>query len=127
MSRKAFPILSHNTEGVVVIGGTFQINTGAAPDVLCGNGWTVARTAAGKYTVTLSETFQRCVSLVCDIGETGDNLDNQCHHEEIDLTTTFSSFVVRTQLGANDTETDNQQVSFIALAASTGNTRQRAS
>lgn len=127
MSRKAHPILCHNTEGVKVIGGTFQINSGAAPDVLCGNGWTVARTAAGKYTVTLSETFQRCVALTTDIGETGDDKDNQCHHEEIDLTTTFSSFVVRTMLGAADTETDNQQVSFICLAASTGNTKERAS
>lgn len=127
MSRKAFPILAHNTEGLKVIGGTFQINSGAAPDVLCGNGWTVARTAAGKYTVTLNETFQRCVALTTDIGESGNDKDNNCHHEEIDLTTTFSSFIVRTQLGAADTETDNQQVSFIALVASTGNVQQRSS
>lgn len=127
MSRQAKPILSHNTEGLKVIGGTFQINSGAAPDVLCGNGWTVARTSAGKYTVTLSETFQRCVALTGSVLETGADKDNQVRFDEVDLTTTFSSFVVYTMLGAADTETDNQQVSFIALAASTGNVRQRSS
>lgn len=127
MSRQAWQILAHNTEGAKIVAGTFQINSGAAPDVLCGNGWTVARTAAGKYTVTLSETFQRCIALTTDIGETGDDKDNNCHHEEIDLTTTFSSFVVRTQLGAADTETDNQQVSFIAIVSEHSNLRQRSS
>lgn len=127
MSRQAFPILCHKTQDVRLIGGTFQINAGADPDVLCGNGWSVARTAAGKYTVTLDETFHRCVSVTTDIGETGDDKDNNCHHEEIDLTTTFSSFVVRTQLAAADTETDNQQVSFICLVANNSNVNQRAS
>lgn len=127
MSRQAWPILCHNTEGCKVVAGTFQINSGAAPDVLCGNGWTVARTAAGKYTVTLGETFQRCIALTTDVGETGDDKDNNCHHEEIDITTTFSSFVVRTQLGAADTETDNQQVSFIAIVSEHSGVRQRAS
>lgn len=127
MSRQAWPLLCHNTQDVRVIGGTFQINSGANPDVLVGNGWTVVRTDAGKYTVTLSETFQRCIALVPGVGETGADKDNAVIFEEIDLTTTFSSFIVHTRLGANDTETDNQQVSFICLVANNSNVRQRSS
>lgn len=110
-----------------MIAGTLQVNTGANPDVLCGNGWSAVRTAAGKYTVTLTETFHRLIALVPGLGETGDDKDNKVRFEEVNLTTSFNSFVIRTMLGAADTETDNQQVSFICLVANNGNVNERSS
>lgn len=126
MSRTAFEPQVHKTPGVRFIVGSFQLKVGANPDILLGSGWTVGRNAAGKYTVTLDQTFHRCVSLVVTVGETGDNQDVGCHREEIDMTTTFSSFVIRVTAGAGtDTETEDQQVSFICVVADTSIVTQR--
>lgn len=123
-----YPSKGHRTPGIVWITGTFQLNTGSNPDILVGLGFSVARTAAGKYTVTLDRTYHRCVSCMVTYGETGDNKDVGIHREAIDLTTTFSSFVVRTTAGAGtDTETDNAQVSFICAVADTTIVNERAS
>ena len=128
MSRTAFEPQVHKTSGVKFILGSFQLKVGANPDILTGAGWTVARTAAGKYTVTLDQVFHRCVSCVATVGETGDNQDVGCHREEIDMTTTFSSFVIRVTAGAGtDTETEDQQVSFICAVADTSIVNQRSS
>jgi hypothetical protein len=129
MSRTAFASLVHKTPGVRFIVGTFQEKVGADPDILLGAGWSVARTAAGKYTVTFDQTFPRCIALLTDIGESGDNKDFASHHDEIDLTTTCSSVIIRTCVGSTgvDTETEDQQVSFLAIMADTSIVTQRSS
>ncbi len=109
----------YKTPGVKFIVGAFQINGTSAPDVLIGKGWTVARSDVGKFTVTLSETFPRCVSVVATAGETADDGDHGCHVGEIDRTTTFSSFVVYFRTAGSDAEPDNGQVNFICVVADT--------
>lgn len=129
MSRTAFDSLVHKTIGVKFIVGTFQLKVGANPDILVGQGWTVARTAAGKYTVTFDETFHRCIALLTDIGETGDNVDFSSRHDEIDLTAPCSSVVIRALTASThtDTETEDQQVSFLAIMAGSSVVNERAS
>ncbi len=117
----------YKTPGVRIIVGTFQVNGTSAPDVLIGGGWTVARSDVGKFTVTLDEAFPRCIAVVATIGETGDDQDFQAHVAEIDRTTSFSSFVVYTTSGGTDTDTDNQQVNFICVAANTSIVKERSS
>lgn len=120
MPRTSFEPLVYKTPGAKFVLGRFQLNTGANPDVLLGKGWTVARTAAGKYTVTLADKFHRLLCVVACFGRTGDNLDVGCHVEENDMTAAAQTFVVRTTAGAGtDTETDNTQVSFIAVVLDT--------
>lgn len=117
----------YKTPGVVIIAGTFQTDGTSAPDVLIGGGWSVAYTDVGKYTVTLDESFHRCIAVVATIGESGDDNDFQVHVEEIDRTASFNSFVLYTTSGGTDTDTDNQQVNFICFAANTTIVNERSS
>lgn len=123
----SYPIEAYKAPGLAIIAGTFQQNGVSAPDVLIGGGWTVARTDVGKYTVTFSDTFKRLVSFVATIGETGANQDFTAHYEEVARTGTCSSVIVHTRLGANDADTDNQQVSFIAVLGTSNTLLERAS
>lgn len=116
------------TPGLVLIAGSFQVNASSAPDVLIGNGFTVAApSAAGTFTVTLNKTYRRCIAVLVTVGESGTDKDNTAHVEEIDRTTTCGSFVVKTRLAATDTTTDNQQVNFLAIMDDTTIVSERAS
>jgi hypothetical protein len=122
-----FPLVSM-TPKTVIIAGTFQVNANSAPDVLIGRGFSVAApSAGGTFTVTLDKTYHRCVAVVVTVGETTSTQLFKAEVEEIDRTTTFSSFVVHTTSTVTDTTTDNQQVNFICVVSDTSITNERAS
>ena len=122
-----YPLKGSTAPGLVLIAGAFQANTTNPPDVLTGSGFTVAYTATGKFTVTLNKTYHRCISVVVTVGETTSTQLFKANVEEIDRTTTFSSFIVHTQSTVTDTNTDDQQVNFICVVADTSIVNERSS
>lgn len=114
-----YPSKGHTSPGVVMIAGAFLQNGSSNPNVLIGTGFTVAYVSAGKYTVTLSKTYHRCLAVVCTVGESTSTQLFKCNVEEIDRTTTFNSFVVHFQSTVTDTATDLQQCNFICIVADT--------
>lgn len=116
------------TPKLILIAGTFQVNSSSAPDVLIGKGFTVAAPgAAGSFVVTLDKTYHRCVAVVVTAGESTSTGLFKANVEEIDRTTTFSSFTVHTQSTVTDTTTDNQQVNFICCVTDTSIANERSS
>jgi hypothetical protein len=122
-----FPLVG-NSPKLKIIAGMFQVNGNNAPDVLVGHGFTVAApSAAGKFTVTLDKTYHRCVSVQVTVGETTSTQLFKAEVEEIDRTTTFSSFIVHTTSTVTDTTTDDQQVNFLVVVTDSSIVNERSS
>lgn len=114
-----YPLLGMRDPKLVIIAGTFLQNGSSDPNVIIGSGFTVTYVSAGKYTVTLDRTYHRCISCVVTVGETTSTNLFKANREEIDFTTTFSSFVVHMQSTVTDTATDLQQLSFVCIVSDT--------
>lgn len=114
-----YPSKGWLTPGILLIAGSFLQNASANPIVLIGTGFTVAYVSAGKYTVTLSKTYHRCIAVLVTAGESTNTGLFKANVEEIDRTTTFSSFTVHMQSTVTDTATDLQQLNFLCIVADT--------
>lgn len=68
MAERNFPsvrIMNFQRDGVLIC-GSFAVSGGAiTANSRTGNGWTVARTAQGRYTITTDETFRHVVACDC--------------------------------------------------------------
>ena len=62
-ARSYVPIKGTLARGAVIIGGYFEINGTSAPAVLSSttDGWTVAYTSAGVWTITLDQKYRALV------------------------------------------------------------------
>lgn len=59
----------HNCNEVVTISGSFQPEGASAPTKVSGLGYTVAYTATGKYTITLTDkTLTKFIAGQCSLG-----------------------------------------------------------
>lgn len=125
--KTTYPPLGMRDPKLVVIAGTFLQNGSSDPNVIIGSGFTVTYVSAGKYTITLDRTYHRCISCVVSVGESTSSNLFKVTREEIDLTTTFSSFVVHFQSTVTDTATDLQQCSFICVVSDTSISAHRTS
>lgn len=122
-----YPLKGCPTPGVVFIPGSFLVNGTSAPDGIVGQGFTVAYVSSGVYRVTLSKTYHRCIAVVPGVGESTSTGLFKVNTKEINPAATFSTFDIHTQSTVTDTNTDNQQVSFLCIVADTSIVNERSS
>ena len=67
--KTAFPLKGHRNSGVVVFSGSFKPNAGSAVDNTAntGAGFTVAYTGVGIFTITLDDSYVRCLSATATV------------------------------------------------------------
>jgi hypothetical protein len=106
--------------GMVILAGYFEFNGVNAPTVIKGNGFTVAFTGTGKWTITLDQFYNDFFSVVAGIHiASADNLDFDV---EVDTTgfKTAKTIVVKTLTGTVITTpatANGNGISFIVMAS----------
>lgn len=105
----------HKNPGLVHICGRFKTVNGADPTETAGAGWTVARTAEGKWTITLLETYLELVSATGSamLASAAQNAgDLTVHFDPIEEDTAVSSVVVYLSQDGSDADTPGAWVNF---------------
>src|SRR5262249_31951393 len=101
---------------LTIIQGQFQINGTSNPDNLQGNGITsVARNSAGKFTITLSDTWNKLLSLDTVLAGPSSGTVAGCDNVALDVVPSagFTTVVIRTELNnAAADPTDNSTLLF---------------
>lgn len=122
MARPGYEKALFKTPGLMFISGRFKTVNGADPTDIEGAGFTVARTAEGKWTVTLDATY---VALNCVIGSAmlataaADAGDLEVHFDPVASATACSSFVVYLSQDGTDADVPGAWVQFIACLRGT--------
>ena len=112
--------------GLVFIHGRFKTVNGADPTETEGNGWTVARSAEGKWTITLRETYLALVSahgsamLAAAAADAG---DLTVHFDPIEENTACSSVVCYLSQDGFDADTPGAWVMFQLVLRDTNATK----
>jgi hypothetical protein len=112
--------------GVAFIHGRFKTVNDANPTETEGNGWTVARTAEGKWTLTLSETYLALISatgsamLASAAADAGDLV---VHFAPIEENTACSSVVVYLSQDGTDSDVPGAWVNFQLVLRDTNATK----
>jgi hypothetical protein len=106
-----------STNQLLVIGGSFEMNgTGAVANAR-GDGFTVARTAAGKFRVTFAQSFSadQLISFVPGFEDdaAGAADDTLVSSEPFDAST--NSVLIRSAVNSVLTDDDGPRINFVAL------------
>lgn len=127
MARKShYGEALHKNPGTVHIYGRFKTVNNANPSETEGNGWTVARTAEGKWTITLSETY---LALICAMGSAmlataaADAGDLVVHWDPIEENTACGSVVVYLSQDGTDSDVPGAWVQFHLVLRDTNATK----
>lgn len=120
MAARAFDVLKALVKGGTVIAGGFRPNGAGAVDNTLNvgtRGWTVARTGAGSFTVTLDDSYPSVIAVV-GMAQLNAALDGFIQGRGALDVTTAKTFVLENMIGAVATDiasNANNWVYFIAL------------
>lgn len=112
-SRQRFTNQECSTNALVCVPGSFETDGTGAPINSRGDGFTVARTAVGKYTITFAEKYPACVSFVPSFEDTaaGTLDDSFCSSEPYAVAT--GTVLIRVAVNSIITESNGPRINFV--------------
>jgi hypothetical protein len=115
-SRTTHAVKSLNRELVAVVGSFAPNGTSAVSSASNkGKGWTVARSAAGRFTVTFADAFNDLVTVVATAQMAANNVDIYAQVGTYD--SSAKTLIIRTLTGGTETDiaaNANDRVNFVA-------------
>lgn len=115
---EGFPVVGLPA-GMFLIAGSFETKGSSDPDTAqhVGNGWTVARTGTGEYTLTVHRRFRGCVAVLAQLQENAESDVVLKHVGDGFQTGKTTQFHLNTIGGADAdlAENANNRIHFFAL------------
>jgi len=108
MGLAPHPIEVHGPEQVLIV-GSFVVNGTSDPDGVLGRGFSVSRSGAGEFTLTLDKAWPELVSCVVRVYEDGNDVDTISYDGA-------GTLVLTNDAGAGAVDpTDGTEIHFVAV------------
>jgi len=108
------------SRGIELIFGSFQTNSTSAILTAKGDGWAATRSAAGKYTITMTHLYQDCIAALASCRNTADNVDTYTQFGDYDSSAGTIVLKVKTATANADMTADvDNRVDFMLIMKKT--------
>lgn len=115
-TKQTFNNVEASTNQLLIVAGSFEMNGSGAVTNVRGEGFTVARSAAGKFVVTFSQTLKadQLISFVSSFEDeaSGTADDGVCTSEPFNEST--NSVLIRHAVDSVLTDDDGPRINFVA-------------